>query len=627
MKRLSILIFSFLNILIFTTSCSDFFDQNSSDVLNADKAHLNNSVDTVYSVLGIMNKMQAIADRTILLGEVRGDLVDVTSTASSDLRDIANFNVGKDNVYNAPRDYYAIINNCNYFIKYAEIELRSNRGENIFMKEYAAVKAFRAWTYMQLALIYGKVPLVTEPIMSREEAEADFPMYDLEGICRYFLDDLSSLPSDYDRVYPSYRTIRNTDSRFFFFPLNILRGDMNLWLGSITHNTEYYRQAALAYYKYINERNSTTISYPTGVSTLLWKSAGTSWTESDLKKVSGEDAFGGQESYTNTCELISMIPGDSIRAEGNYSELRNLFNSNDLNSQRVSIRPSQAIIDISAAQKNCRVGTARTGGKGYNVTYAPNGLPNHMSGDLRLSSVWSEGFSNTERVETQTISKFSTRNVHIYRRQMIYLRMAEALNLAGYPRAAYMILSDGLSDKVMKDSVYQYGTKADSVFLSQFKFPTSLTKEMSYDVLTTADVAGTSDWLPYHTTIGIHSRGSGWTPLNEYYCYKDSLPTTGKAKDGVTDSTIYVAKPKSDMVTYVDSLILNEGALEFAFEGIRYYDLMRYALRQPNPGATMAKFVYGRRGEANRAEVQGLIKKDLNDRNNWFISWDGKIGY
>jgi hypothetical protein len=165
------------------------------------------------------------------------------------------------------------------------------------------------------------------------------------------------------------------------------------------------------------------------------------------------------------------------------------------------------------------------------------------------------------------------------------------------------------------------------VFLSQFKFPTSLTKEMSYDVLTTADVAGTSDWLPYHTTIGIHSRGSGWTPLNEYYCYKDSLPTTGKAKDGVTDSTIYVAKPKSDMVTYVDSLILNEGALEFAFEGIRYYDLMRYALRQPNPGATMAKFVYGRRGEANRAEVQGLIKKDLNDRNNWFISWDGKIGY
>ena len=200
------------------TSCSDFFNQESSDVLLADKAHLNNSVDTVYSVLGIMNKLQTIADRTVLLGELRGDLVDVTSTASSDLRDIANFNVGDSNVYNAPRDYYAIINNCNYFIKHADINLKSNRGENIFMKEWAAVKAFRAWTYFQLALIYGKVPLVTEPIMSLEDANADFPMYDIEGICRYFLDDLSTIPAEYETVYPSYRNIRNTDSRFFFSP-------------------------------------------------------------------------------------------------------------------------------------------------------------------------------------------------------------------------------------------------------------------------------------------------------------------------------------------------------------------------------------------------------------------------
>ena len=627
MKRISILIFSFFNLLIFTTSCNKFFEQESDDVLYADKDHLNNSVDTVYSVLGIMNKLQVIADRTVLLGEVRGDLVDVTSVASSDLRDMANFNMGDDNVYNAPRDYYAIINNCNYFIKNAEIDLKSNRGENIFMKEYAAVKAYRAWTYLQLALNYGKVPFVTEPILSKEDAEADFPMYGIEDICRYFLNDLSTIPSEYDRVYPSYRTIRSTDSRFFFFPLNILRGDMNLWLGSITQNTEYYRQAALAYYKYISERNTTNVSYPTGVSTVMWKSGGTSWTSNDLKKESREDAFGGQESYSNTCELITMIPGDSIRAEGYYSELRNLFNSNDLNSQRVSITPSQAIVDLSAAQKNCRVGTARTGGKGYNVMYAPTGLPNHMSGDLRLSSVWSEGYSNTERVETQNISKFSSRNVHIYRRQMVYLRMAEALNMAGYPRAAYMILSNGLSDQVMKDSVYKYCTPADSIFLSQFKFPVSMTKESSYDVLTVGDVAGTSDWTSWHTTIGIHSRGSGWTPLNEYYCYNDSVATTGKAKDGVTDSTIYVAKPITEIQAYVDSLILNESALELAFEGTRYYDLMRYAMRQPNPGATMAHFIYGRRGEANRGEVQGLIKKNLNDRNSWFLNWNGKLGF
>ncbi len=606
------------------TSCSDFFNQESSDVLLADREHLNNSEDTVYSVLGIMNKLQVIADRTVLLGELRGDLVDVTSTASSDLRDVANFNVGDSNVYNAPRDYYAIINNCNYFINHADINLKSNRGENIFMKEYAAVKAFRAWTYLQLVLNYGKVPFVTQPIMSREEADADFPMYGIEEICRFFLDDLSTIPAEYETVYPSYRTIRSTDSRFFYFPINILRGDMNLWLGSITHNKEYYRQAALAYYKYITQRNSNNASYPAGVSNMMWKPGGTSWYE--ITVFDGNDAFGTSEAYSNTSELITMIPGDSIRAEGYYSELRNLYNSSDQNSQRVSITPSQSLFDISAAQKNCRIGTARSGGKGYNVTYAPSGLPNHLSGDLRLASVLTEGFDNTERVETQKISKFSSRNVHIYRRQMVYLRMAEALNMAGYSRAAFMILSTGLSDKIMQDSVYSYCSADDQAFLSQFKFPVSFLKETSYDVVTTADLANNT--IPSeHTAIGIHSRGSGWTPLNEYYRYNDSISTLGKASDGVTDSMINVARPAAEVQAYVDSLILNEGALELAFEGTRYYDLMRYALRQSNPGATMSKFIYARRGESRRGEMQGVIRKNLNDRNSWFLKWNGKIGF
>ena len=74
-------------------SCADFFEQDSEHVIFTEEDHLNNATDTIYSVTGILTKLQAIADRTILLGEVRGDLVDVTSTANSDLRDLAFFNV------------------------------------------------------------------------------------------------------------------------------------------------------------------------------------------------------------------------------------------------------------------------------------------------------------------------------------------------------------------------------------------------------------------------------------------------------------------------------------------------------------------------------------------------------
>ena len=97
-------------------SCSDFFDQESEHVIFTETDHLNSATDSIYSVIGILNKLQAIGDRTVLLGEVRGDLVDLTKEANSDLRDMALFNIGDDNRYNNPTDYYAIINNCNYFI-------------------------------------------------------------------------------------------------------------------------------------------------------------------------------------------------------------------------------------------------------------------------------------------------------------------------------------------------------------------------------------------------------------------------------------------------------------------------------------------------------------------------------
>ena len=91
--------------------------------------------------------------------------------------------------------------------------------------------------------------------------------------------------------------------------------------------------------------------------------------------------------------------------------------------------------------------------------------------------------------------------------------------------------------------------------------------------------------------------------------------------------TIYTEYPLDYQQAYVDSLLLNEEALEFAFEGTRFYDIMRFALRQSNPGAFMAEHIYARRGEANRPEVQAEIKNSLTDQRNWYLRWKGKIGY
>lgn len=623
MKRIYIFISIILGIGAFS-SCADFFEQESEDVLYAEREHLNNAVDTIYSVTGILQKLQALADRTILLGEVRGDLVSLTNQASSDLRDMANFNMGDDNMYNAPSDYYAVINNCNYFVAHVDTALKSNRNENIFMKEYAAVKAIRAWTYLQLVLNYGNVPFVTEPLLSREAAELaeTGAKADLQTVCSYFINDLASIPERYNTEFPGYRKIEgqfaSVESKLLFFPLSIVRGDLYLWRATVTGSKEDYRQAALNYYKYINERNGQNSAYPTDLSYIMWSVGSSTWQSITMRNMSSNYS----ESVGENAELISMIAGDSLRADGHYSELCNLFSSCEANNYKVSIEPSKRLMNISESQAYCHPSR-----DGFSWIYSPAGLTEHRSGDLRLSQVWSESFHRDnmtgERIETQEIGKWGfsdertnkriSRNVHIYRRMMVYLRMAEALNMGGFPRMAYQILSQGLSNRSIQNKVIPYymtEDKSDSLFIAQFDF-----NDTRYGVADVMDIVGQAS--ANHNMMGIHSRGSGWTPFNEHYkLLNDTAMIPGP------DPLQLVQEQQA----YVDSLILNESALEFAFEGTRFYDIMRYALRQQNPGQTMAQIIGARLGEADRGSMAAVANK-LADQRNWYLRWKGKIGY
>lgn len=572
------------------SACGDFFEQDSDHFIYADDHSLNNATDTMYSVLGIINKMQALADRTILLGELRGDLVDVNSNTSSDLRDVATFNVADDNAYNSPRDYYAVINNCNYFLAKADTNLTNNSNVKIFEKEYAAVKAFRAWAYLQLALNYGRVPLVTTPILTKDDSEREYERRDIKGICEYFINDIAP----YARVEkPSYGTLRGSDSKKFFFPIYILLGDLNLWAGN-------YREAALNYYRYLSTRNGDNSVTPEGGMLVMWYSlSGTTMTDSWSSVISSE-------SLSNS-DLITMIPGDSIQAEGNYSQLRNLFNTNAANDYKASINPSDTLKNLSAAQRYCYVNAS---GVAFDIPENASTNFIYSKGDLRLGKVVSTsrysitgdaiGNGGTQK-DYQSISKHQQQNVHIYRTSMVYLRMAEALNRAGFPEVAYKVLESGLNNSVIDDVIAngEY-SEADAAWLKQFDFPNT-----SYVLATYSNTALASS-VTYNTT-GIHRHGSGFgTTENGFY----PIPT---------------AATREELIEKVEDLIMDEEALEFAFEGYRYYDLMRIALRRNNPGY-LAGHVYGRRGAAKVDEMKQLIKKDLTQTSNWYLDWNGQIG-
>ena len=60
-------------------------------------------------------------------------------------------------------------------------------------------------------------------------------------------------------------------------------------------------------------------------------------------------------------------------------------------------------------------------------------------------------------------------------------------------------------------------------------------------------------------------------------------------------------------------MIIDEYGLEFTFEGKRFYDLMRIALRRNDP-AYLADAVAKRNGK-----IDDALREKLMDKRNWFL--------
>jgi len=101
---------------------------------------------------------------------------------------------------------------------------------------------------------------------------------------------------------------------------------------------------------------------------------------------------------------------------------------------------------------------------------------------------------------------------------------------------------------------------------------------------------------------GIHSRGSGDSEVNPYYV----LPQPPTALASRQDTVNY-------QIPLVEDMIITEMALEGAFEGYRFYDLMRVALRRSDP-AYLADAVSRREGTTD-ASLRAL----LMDTKNWYL--------
>ena len=127
------------------SSCSDMFDDGSNRYVY--NPELNEKVDSMFYINGILKGVQQAIDQNVLVNELRGDLVSPTSHASTDLQRLAAFDYADGNKYDSAYVYYRIINNCNYYVAHRDTTLATG-SSLVAMKEYAEAKAIRAWAYL-----------------------------------------------------------------------------------------------------------------------------------------------------------------------------------------------------------------------------------------------------------------------------------------------------------------------------------------------------------------------------------------------------------------------------------------------------------------------------------------------
>ncbi len=613
-----------------TFSCSDMLDTESTRQ-NIDP-ELSKKTDSLFYSYGIFEAMQKLADQYVYVGELRGDLVQTTQYTDSMLTQLATFNISSTNRYDSAYVYYRVINNCNYYIAHRNTNLYTG-AQNVVIGEFAAVKALRAWAYLQLARNYGRVPFFTEPLTEISQIDNNtFPTLDLNGIVAALAPDLeqySGMPVP-DAGMQQRETVKSnwesTKKQFSpsrcYIPVDVVLGDMYLEVNN-------YEQAARHFVTYLTKVSARPSSQHIA-GFINNRDDATGGLDSRQVKVTVEvndwKAIFGRNSVADIISYIPMAPsaqyggttGVPLTFGADYyatpdeqtgytrNNCRNIGGAQGFWKwnlplvTNVQIEPSKALTELSDSTEY--------------YYYAIGGQSNYDSiraanvGDQRLRNVLAF-YDDTDDHAIQWITKYDFANIILYRNSTVLLRLAEAFNRLGMCDAAFAILKDGISEVLIRPA-----SQATSAPYMTEETKAKLQNE--YPLLKDSFI----DRFPLANACGIHCHGAGYATsdlaitgnyLQSKSPYKYDRIIGKKLQELATKQGLTVGTTKQDTINALEDIICDEYALELAFEGNRYFDLMRLAHHKNEASPSAYGANYGYQWMRNKLGAKGWTESKM----------------
>ena len=404
------------------------------------------------------------------------------------------------------------------------------------LRVYAAAKAVRAWTYMQIVLNYGEAVYYEEPILSLQDAKKSYPTYDMNALATALIADLTP----YKNVEKlQLGSIYDFNMSKALFSIRFLLGDLYLWTNRYEEAANEYRDLMLQEKIVINS------SYKSYLNVI--NNAFTGYGYIDWSLIFDND---------NNREVITALP---LSNEYKYNfQIDSLTKENKIVASQIAAKNWDSAHYVYSASLDTLT-DMRKYGSYYTYTYS--------EGRNTVS------YNNIYKYHGMNPTTSKSKQIFIARAGLLYLRYAEAVNRLGKPNLALAVLKNGLSKT----------TIANNKLVPLSEKGTVVPQYMNFD----NDI--------FNNNIGTKARGAGNVLFDTLY-YR--IPNFAASPT-----------PKDDSVAFVEDMIVDELALETAFEGNRFHDLMRVAIRRNNSDYLAQKVA---------AKNPSVYTKLIN-QNNWYL--------
>lgn len=571
-------------------SCKKTFDIAPGNALEAGQAY-RNVFDADAAVLGVYGQFLELGKQYIVLNELRADLMDVTPNADKYLIQINNHTETADNPYVSPLPFYKVIANCNdVLFNFNKMLAEKRMTQDEYNQRYSDIGALRSWLYLQLGIHWGSVVYITEPIANIGDLKdtEKFKRIPFDQLLDKTLAFAESLP--YKNPYTIGSSLLNSTDGYamakIFIVKKLILGDLNLWKQNWSQAAKYYNDVMGAAAQEYPAMNSDQYyeSYRIGYSTNL---ANGNW------RIIFDGAF--NERYSNYDNIWVMPYDKSFNPQNPFIPM---FST----SKDYLVKPSVKAVSNWANEDNStntRIGDS----------YRASGSVRDNGGQLEITKFLG-GYNPGTPFET-------TGKWILYRTGELHMRMAEAANRDNRSRLALGLLNTGLKDAFDDPNDLRAASSRRSRNVTYIQQSDKSTSSPYYFDAREGD--NPSFRGPYYRSFGIRSR----VALNpilldsvKYFDLNSKSVVTKDANGVITDIKYKTVTNQPALTLFIEDALIKETAEETAFEGYRWADLLRIALRRNDTNylatKVAAKFPVG-------SPAYNALLSRLSNRDNWYL--------